>query len=93
MHRGLRVPRILVRPKRELLDLISGLLGRRQGEFLGRQPPQGGVRTALVVVPPPRLDLAPRVGQRQELVRVQALVMQAAVERLDQRVVGRLAGP
>ena len=45
--------------------------------------------TALVVVPPPRLDLAPRVGQRQEPVRVQALVAQAAVEALD---VGVLVG-
>lgn len=49
------------------------------------------MRTALVVVPPPRLDLVPRVGQRQEPVRVQALVAQAAVERLDQGIVDRLA--
>ena len=69
---------------------FGDLLSRRQGEFLGRQPPQGCVRTALVVLPPPRLDLAPRVGQRQEPVCVQALVAQAAIERLGQRIVGRL---
>src|SRR5436309_1955218 len=78
-------------PKVSFRVSSGGLQGRRQSEFLGRSPPQRGVRTALVVGPPPRLDLAPRVGQRQEPVRVQALVAQAAVERLDQCVVGRLA--
>ena len=69
---------------------FGGLQGR-QGEFLERSLPQGSVRTALIVVPPPRLDLAPRVGQRQGPVRVQALVAKLAVERLDQCFVGRLA--
>jgi hypothetical protein len=45
-----------------------------------------------VVVDPPRLDLAPRVFDRQELVGVQALVAQLAVERLDESVFRRLSG-
>ena len=44
-------------------------------------------------MPPPRLDLALRVRQRQEPVRVEAFVAQTAVERLYKGVVGRLAGP
>lgn len=51
------------------------------------------MRTALIIIPSPGLDLGPRVGQRQEPVRVQALVAQAAVERLHERVVGGLARP
>jgi hypothetical protein len=51
------------------------------------------VRTALIVMPPPRLDLALRVRQRQEPVRVEAFVAQTAVERLYKGVVGRLAEP
>src|SRR5712671_5929633 len=44
-------------------------------------------------MPPPRLDLALRVGQRQEPVRVEAFVAKTAIERLHKGVVGRLAGP
>ena len=72
---------------------FGSLLGRRQGKFLGCQPPQGSVRTALIVMPPPRLDLALRVRQRQEPVCVEAFVAQSAVEGLHECVVGRLAGP
>jgi len=42
-----------------------------------------------VVIDPPRLDLAPRFVDRQELVDVQALVAQLAVERLDEPVLRR----
>jgi hypothetical protein len=44
-----------------------------------------------VVIDPPRLDLAPRVFDRQELVDVQAFVAQLAVERLDKAVLRRLS--
>ena len=50
------------------------------------------VRPALVVVPPPGLDHALGLGHCLESVQVQALVPQRAVERLDERVVGRTAG-
>ena len=49
------------------------------------------MRTALVVFDPPGLDQPPRLGQRLEPVDVQAFVAQRAVERLDKRVVRRLA--
>jgi len=38
-------------------------LGCGQGKFLGRQPSQGSVRSALIVLPPPSLDLGPRVAE------------------------------
>src|SRR5437764_6907085 len=76
-----------------LTSHVGSLPGRRRSKFLGCQPPQGSVRTALIVMPPPRLDLALRVRQRQEPVRVEAFVAQTAVERLYKGVVGRLAGP
>ena len=85
--------RILVRPKGEPPGLIRPPVGPLPKRILGALATPGRVRTAFVVLPPPRLDLAPRVGQRQKPVRVQALVAQPAVERLDQCVVGRLARP
>jgi len=51
------------------------------------------VRSGLVEVRPPRLDLAPGVVQRQEPVRVQAFVAQPAIEAFDEGVVGRLSRP
>jgi hypothetical protein len=51
------------------------------------------VRPALVVEAAPRFDLGPGVGKRQEPVCVEALVAQATVERFDEGIVGRLAGP
>src|SRR5690349_15013412 len=45
-----------------------------------------------VVIDPPRFDLAPRILDRQELVRVQTFVTQFAIERLDEAVFGRLSG-
>jgi hypothetical protein len=41
--------------------------------------PKSDVRSVDVVVDPPRLDFAPRIRDRQELMRVQALVTQFAV--------------
>jgi hypothetical protein len=45
-----------------------------------------------VVIDSPRFDLAPRVVDRQELMSVEALVAQLAVERLDEPVFRRLSG-
>src|SRR5437764_10733998 len=62
-----------------LTSHVGSLPGRRRSKFLGCQPPQDSVRTALIVMPRPRLDPALRVRQRQEPVRVEAFVAQAAV--------------
>ena len=45
-----------------------------------------------IQVSTPTLKLLAGVRQRQEPVRVQALRAQSAIERLDERIVGRLAG-
>lgn len=45
-----------------------------------------------VVIDPPRLDLAPRIFDRQELIGVQAFVAELAVERFDKPVLRRLSG-
>lgn len=50
------------------------------------------MRTKVVVLSPPRFDLFSGIVKRQEPVRVQALVAERAVKRLDKRVVGRTAG-
>src|SRR5687767_3115632 len=42
---------------------------------------------------PPRLDDAPRLGQRQEPVLTEALVPELSVEALDVRVLDGFAGP
>ena len=49
------------------------------------------MRTALVLVPSPRLDLGPCVGQRQEPMGVQAFVAEKPVKAFDEGVVGRFA--
>ena len=46
-----------------------------------------------VVLPPPILQFPPRVVERQEPVRIQALRPQAPIERLDESVVRRLPRP
>jgi len=51
------------------------------------------VRSGLVEVSPPHLDLAPGVVQRQEPERVQAFVAKSAIEAFNEGIVGRLAGP
>jgi hypothetical protein len=43
------------------------------------------VGPTLIVVEPPRLDLRLRVGERGELVHVQTLIPQAAIEGFDER--------
>ena len=57
------------------------------------QVPERAVWTMLVVVPTPRFDLRPDVGEREELMHVQALVAQAPVEGLDVGVFHGFAGP
>ncbi len=62
------------------------------GEFIRCSPVQSTVGSGLVIRHAPRFDLGPRVIQRQEPVLVQTLLAQAAVERLDVSVIGRLSG-
>ena len=50
------------------------------------------MRTELVVVPSPALYFVSGVLQRHKPVHVQAFIPEAAVERLDVRVVRRCAG-
>ena len=49
------------------------------------------MRSYLVIVSTPTLKLLPGIRQRQEPVRVQAFGAQSVIERLDERIVGRLA--
>lgn len=65
---------------------LGGELGRR--DIADR-----GVRPEMSVIDPPVLDLLPWVVERQEPVRVEALIPEAAIERFDERVVGRFAWP
>ena len=51
------------------------------------------MRSGLVEVRPPRLDLAPGVVQRQGPVRVQAFIAQPAIEAFNKGVVGGLSRP
>jgi hypothetical protein len=44
------------------------------------------VRAALIVVDAPGFDLRLRIGDRRELVHVQALIAEPSVERLDEGV-------
>lgn len=51
------------------------------------------MRTALIVLVSPGLDLSPRLGDRIEPVDVEAFIPKGSVERLDEGVVGGLARP
>lgn len=51
------------------------------------------MRTVLVVIAPPRLTFYPCVVQAQEPVCVEAFGPHPAIERLRERIVGRLSGP
>jgi len=53
----------------------------------------GPVRPILVIISEPNLHLFGRIRKCQEPVRVQALAAEAAVERLDEGVIGGLARP
>ena len=44
------------------------------------------VRTAVIVVDAPRFDLRLRIRDRRELVDVEALVSEPAIERLDEGI-------
>jgi len=55
--------------------------------------PDRAMRTNLVVVSVPSLQLFAGVGKAQESVGIQAFGPQSTVERLDERVVGGLAWP
>ncbi len=65
--------------------------GCGQSVFAKRDIAKSHVRTALVVFDPPCVDGTSRFGQRLEPMNVQTLVAQLPVERLDERVIRRLA--
>src|SRR5262252_7481256 len=62
------------------------------GELVRRQVAERAVWSALIVVQAPRFDLGLRVGDRRELVHIQALVPEPPIERLDERVFNGLPG-
>ncbi len=64
----------------------------KQSVFQQRFVAKSHVRRALIVVPPPCLDLAPVVVQTQEPMHVQTLVPERPAERFNERVVCRLPG-
>jgi len=47
----------------------------------------------VLIILPPRFDLIPGIGQGQQPILVQTLSSESAVERLDERIIGGLAGP
>ena len=47
----------------------------------------------VIIVNSPRFDLRLGIGQRKELLHVQALVPKSPVKRLDERVIDRFAWP
>ena len=49
------------------------------------------VRPGAIVLMAPLLDLAPRIGKREEHLLIEALLAQATVGRLDECVLDRLA--
>src|SRR5262249_35302262 len=61
-------------------------------ELLRGQVPERAVGTILVVVESPGFDLLPSVGQRGELLDVQAFVAQTTVEAFDECVFHGLPG-
>ena len=64
---------------------------RQQGVFTGAEALESPVRMIRIIVLSPRLDLGAGVLQRLKPMYVQAFVPEAAIERFDRRVVGRLA--
>ena len=52
---------------------------------------QGTVRTHRIVIASPQIEPSLRIGERDKLLRVQALVTQSPIERFDERVLHRLA--
>jgi hypothetical protein len=73
--------------------LSQGCTARQQTIFLRRAMAKGDVTLTPVIVPPPSLNCAPGRDHDFEPVQVQAFIPERAVERLDDRLVGRLARP
>src|SRR5262245_38573372 len=63
------------------------------GELVRRQVAERAVWPALIVVDPPRLDLQLRISHRPELMHVQTLIPQPAVERFNESIFDRFAWP
>jgi hypothetical protein len=49
------------------------------------------MRSVMVVIRPPRFDLAPGIRDRQKLIRVQTFIAQLAVKGFDKAVFDRLS--
>jgi hypothetical protein len=63
------------------------------GILAGGQAGKTAVRARGVVTDAPRFDRAPRIGETEEPVLVQALVPESAIETLDEGVLHRLPRP
>ena len=70
---------------------LVGVAGPRM-KLARRFAAEGAMRTNVVIVSTPSLAFSPSLVEAQEPVGVQALCTELAVERLDEGVVGRLAG-
>lgn len=55
--------------------------------------PDRPMRTLLIVVPAPSLHLLPSIFKAHEPVLIEAFNPEAPVEGLNERIVGRFAGP
>src|SRR5690606_25550560 len=86
-------PRLLIPFEGEYPAFIRLPWRPRQQHIRSASAAKRCVRTALVVVPPPGFYRGSGEFERREPVRVQALVAQATVEALDERIVRRLTGP
>lgn len=62
-------------------------------ELLRCQVPEGAVRAAVIIIVPPRFDDRLSIGERDELMNVQAFIAEAAVERLDDDILHGFPGP
>ena len=62
-------------------------------EFSRRMILQRRMRTVVVVVMMPELELAPGVGERKENLHIQGLIAKPAVEGLNRGVLDRLSWP
>jgi hypothetical protein len=72
--------------------VVSVLLSGSLSELCRRQIRQRAMRSASVVVLPPRFKFFPRIFHREEQVGVEAFVSQSPVEALDEPVLHRFAG-
>ena len=77
----------------EIRCLLQPGLGRLFGKLQGRYVPKRPMRPVLIVIDPPRFNLLSGIGQRDEHLRVHALVAKAPVEALHHRMLDGFPGP